>query len=230
MADARPNPFDFDVTKIFADFRYRPFDVEAVWAAQRRNIEALSQANQAAVEGVNALARRQMEMTRETFEGFSALMRDLAQPASAEDRIAKNTDYVKQMLEKGVTHSREIATTPDTRLAGTSAQGVVRAIGELSDGAVAAVPLCAPWSEASVEALADFEESPHFGNDERAVIRYAVEATSNVRVSDATWNALKSFLDTRRIMELVQNVAFYNMVVRVLVPLGVELEEGVTRR
>ena len=35
-----------------------PFDVEAVWAAQRRNIEALSQANQAAMAGVQALATR----------------------------------------------------------------------------------------------------------------------------------------------------------------------------
>ena len=109
MADARPNFFDFDVTKMFADFRYRPFDVEAVWAAQRRNIEALSQANQLAVEGVQAVARRQIELTRETFEGFSALLRDLAQPASAEDRIAKNTEYAKQMLEKGVNHGREVA-------------------------------------------------------------------------------------------------------------------------
>jgi phasin family protein len=110
MADARPNPFDFDMTKMFADFRFRPFDVEAVWAAQRRNIEALSQANQAAVEGVNALARRQMELTRETFEGFSALLRDLTQPASTEDRIAKNTEYVKDMMAKGVSHGREFAT------------------------------------------------------------------------------------------------------------------------
>ncbi len=109
MADARPNFFDFDVTKIFADFRFRPLDVEAVWAAQRRNIEALSQANQLAVEGVQALARRQIELTRETFEGFSALLRDMAQPASAEDRIAKNTEYAKQMIEKGVNHGREVA-------------------------------------------------------------------------------------------------------------------------
>src|SRR3989440_4876897 len=108
MPDARPNFFDFDVTKIFADFRFRPFDVEAVWAAQRRNIEALSQANQLAVEGVQALARRQIELTRETFEGFSALLRDMAQPASPEDRIAKNTEYAKQMLEKGVNHGREV--------------------------------------------------------------------------------------------------------------------------
>ena len=123
MADARPNPFDFDVTKIFADFRFRPFDVEAAWAAQRRNIEALSQANQLAVDSVQAVAKRQFELTRETFEGFSALMRDLATPASTEDRIAKNTEYVKQMLEKGVSHGREIATI--AAKAGTEAADVL---------------------------------------------------------------------------------------------------------
>lgn len=80
-----------------------------------------------------------------------------------------------------------------------------------------------------LEALADWEKSPAFTSDERAVIRYAVEATSNVKVSDSTWNGLKEFLDTRRMMELVQNVAFYNMVVRVLVPLGVELEPGTVK-
>ena len=108
MADARPNPFDFDVTKLLADFRFRPFDVEAVWAAGRRNIEALTQANQAAVEGAQAVARRNIELTREAFEGLSTLLRDLALPTSPEDRIAKNTEYAKQMLEKGVSHGREV--------------------------------------------------------------------------------------------------------------------------
>ena len=108
MSDARPNFFDFDMTKMFADFRFRPFDVEAIWAAQRRNLEAFSQVNQLVVEGVQAVARRQIELTRETFEGFSILLRDIAQPVSPEDRIAKNTDYAKQMLEKGVNHGREV--------------------------------------------------------------------------------------------------------------------------
>jgi phasin family protein len=123
MADARTNPFDFDVTKIFADFRFRPFDVEAAWAAQRRNIEALSQANQLAVESVQAVAKRQFELTRETFEGFSTLLRDMATPASTEDRIAKNTEYMKQMMEKGVAHGREIATI--AAKAGTEAAEVL---------------------------------------------------------------------------------------------------------
>ena len=109
MSEARSSFFDFDAAKMFADFRFRPLDVEAVWAAQRRNIEALTQANQLAVEGVQALARRQVEVARQSFEDFSALVRDLSKPVSAEERIAKNTEYAKQMIEKGISHTREIA-------------------------------------------------------------------------------------------------------------------------
>ena len=84
-------------------------------------------------------------------------------------------------------------------------------------------------SHDKLEALADWEKSPVYTDEERAVIRYAAEATTSVKVSDSTWNELKAFMDTRRMMELVQNVAFYNMVVRVLVPVGVELESGVKK-
>ncbi|HEX3410015.1 MAG TPA: carboxymuconolactone decarboxylase family protein [Candidatus Binataceae bacterium] len=77
-----------------------------------------------------------------------------------------------------------------------------------------------------LEHLADFATSPLFNEEERAVMRYAAEVTTNIKVSDATFEALHGFLDNRRITELVMNVAFYNSVVRVLVPLGVELEDG----
>src|SRR6185312_1466741 len=110
MSDARPSFFDFDMTKIFADFHFRPFDVEAVWAAQRRNIEAFSLANQLAVEAVHAVAKRQMEMTQQSFEDLSGLMRDMTQPVSTEARIAKQTEYAKKIIDKGLTHGREIAT------------------------------------------------------------------------------------------------------------------------
>jgi phasin family protein len=125
MAEARPSFFDnFDVTKIMADFRFRPFDVEALMACQRRNIEALSQANQLAVEGVQAVARRQIEIARQAFQDVSVLFRELAQPASTEDRIAKNTEYAKQILEKSVIHGREI--TELATKAGTEAADVLR--------------------------------------------------------------------------------------------------------
>jgi phasin family protein len=121
---ARPNFFDFDVTKMMADFRFRPFDVEAVMACQRRNIEALAQANQLAVEAVQAVTRRQIEITRQSLEDMSALLRDLTQPVSAEDRIAKNTEYAKQILEKSISNGREI--TLLATKAGTEAADVLR--------------------------------------------------------------------------------------------------------
>jgi phasin family protein len=124
MSEARPNFFDFDVTKMMADFRFRPFDVETLMACQRRNIEALSQANQLAVEGMQAVAKRQIEIARQAIEDVSALLRDLAQPVSPEDRIAKNTEYAKQMLEKSVNHGREI--TMLATKAGAEAADVLR--------------------------------------------------------------------------------------------------------
>jgi phasin family protein len=109
MSEARTSFFDFDVTKMFADFRLKPFDVEAVWAAQRRNLEALSQANQLAVEGVHAVVKRQIEMTQQSFDDLSTLVREMTQPASTEDRIAKQTEYTKKAIDKGLSHGREIA-------------------------------------------------------------------------------------------------------------------------
>ena len=124
MAEVRPSFFDFDVTKMMADFRFRPFDVEALMACQRRNIEALSQANQLAVEGAQAVARRQIEVARQALEDVSSLFRDMVQPGSTEDRIAKNTEYAKQMLEKSISHGREI--TMLATKAGTEAADVLR--------------------------------------------------------------------------------------------------------
>jgi alkylhydroperoxidase family enzyme len=75
--------------------------------------------------------------------------------------------------------------------------------------------------------LREFETSPLFNAGERAVIRYALEVTGNVKVSDTTFTAVRELLNDEQLMELVLVVAFYNMVVRILEPLQVELEPGV---
>jgi alkylhydroperoxidase family enzyme len=80
-----------------------------------------------------------------------------------------------------------------------------------------------------LQQLDRFPTSPEFNQDERAVMRYAAEATTNVNVSDETFEALRRFLDNRRIVELVMNVAMYNAVARVIVPCSVELEPGINR-
>ena len=80
--------------------------------------------NQLAVEGMQAVAKRHIEIARQAVEDVSALLRDLGQPASPEHRIAKNTEYAKQMIEKSVSHGREI--TMLATKAGTEAADVLR--------------------------------------------------------------------------------------------------------
>ena len=75
-----------------------------------------------------------------------------------------------------------------------------------------------------VERLAAWETDPAFNEQERAVIRYATEVTQNVKVSDATFDALRKFFDAEQIVELTLNTGFYNMVVRFLLPMQVDLE------
>jgi alkylhydroperoxidase family enzyme len=82
---------------------------------------------------------------------------------------------------------------------------------------------------AQLEALADFETSPEFDEQERAVIRFAREVTHPGEVRDATWNGLRGFFDVRQSMEILLTIAWYNMVVRILLPLQIENEEWFKR-
>ena len=75
-----------------------------------------------------------------------------------------------------------------------------------------------------LEAIDDFETSPLFDRRERAVMRYAREATTRIEVTDATWGALTEALPLREAMDLVMAVAWYNAVARINGPLEIENE------
>jgi len=68
MADNPFNPFanvdfsKFDFSKTMGDLKIPGFDVQAIMDAQRKNIEALTAANQTAVQGMQAGAQQQAEI------------------------------------------------------------------------------------------------------------------------------------------------------------------------
>jgi phasin family protein len=98
----------FDVTKIMGDFQVPGLDIEAAVACQRKTLEALTQANQLAAEGVQAMMGRQVELARQAVEDFSAMFRDLVQPnGSAADKLAKQAEYSKQAIEKSLSSVKE---------------------------------------------------------------------------------------------------------------------------
>jgi len=96
------------MSKVFDGFRFGGFDVQAVAESQRKNLEALTQANQLAIEGMRALAQRQGEIAREAVEEASAALRDLTQSGAPEDRFAKSLDAAKLAFEKSVANAREL--------------------------------------------------------------------------------------------------------------------------
>lgn len=107
--DSRQTFLDTDFSKAFAGFTLPGFDVEAVLASQRKNIEALTQANQLAVEGVQAVARRQAEIAREAIDEASTVLREIVQPTAPEERVAKQAELLKQTFERGLANARELA-------------------------------------------------------------------------------------------------------------------------
>lgn len=67
-----------------------------------------------------------------------------------------------------------------------------------------------------LDGLEAYESSTSFNAHERAVIRFALASTQDVRVSEEINDQLRQLFDDALIVELVMEVAFYNLVVRVL--------------
>lgn len=99
-----------DIRRLMGEWRIPAFDLEAMAQCQRRNFEALTQANQLALEGTQAWMRRNLELAREAMEDVSAMMSEFAKPAtSIEDRFARQAEYSKKTIERGLANLRELA-------------------------------------------------------------------------------------------------------------------------
>jgi phasin family protein len=108
MATAK-NPFmEMDVTKMMGDFKMPTMDVEKLMTVQRKNVEALTNANQLAIEGMQAIARRQAEIMRQMIEETSQALKLMMEQGSPEERMAKQADLMKAGFEKTLANLREL--------------------------------------------------------------------------------------------------------------------------
>lgn len=108
MTKSPKSPFDTDGSLLLNEFKLSEFGLEEILATQRRNIDALARANQLAVEGMQTVARRQAEIVRAGIEEASALLRDLAQSRTTEDRVSRQTEAAKRALEQSLSNAREL--------------------------------------------------------------------------------------------------------------------------
>ena len=97
---AGETPF-FDFTKLMSQFRLPGVDFAALVDRERKNIQALAEANRIAFEGWQRLVRRQAEILQET-------MKKVVADAGQVDAM-KRTDLAKEGFEKALANMRELA-------------------------------------------------------------------------------------------------------------------------
>lgn len=96
------NPFqNFVPADLFKNLNVPGVDMEALIASQKKNIDAIVEANKLAVEGLQAVAKRQEELVREAVNEIQAAAREVKTP----DKLATFTADVAQ---KALDQTREI--------------------------------------------------------------------------------------------------------------------------
>lgn len=106
---AKNTPFDMDITKMMADFKLPMVDMQQWMTISRKNIEAMSAANQLAVEGMQAMIKRQAEIVQESIKDANSLVSEITAAGTPEDKILRQVELVKSAYENALSNTKELA-------------------------------------------------------------------------------------------------------------------------
>ena len=127
MADAGAKKSEFvALNRANNGFQFYGPEVETMFASQRKNVEAIMQANRLALDGVQAIWRRQLDFIKEAVEGLTTLVGDFAPPPGPlNEKFAKHAEYSKQAFERNLANAREL-----TELATKATSGAINIINQ----------------------------------------------------------------------------------------------------
>lgn len=125
MTNSTDNIFDFDFTrftdsfdpakmteefkKAFNQFQLPGVDVNAIIESQQKNLEALTTANRAALDGMQAVITRQAEIMQQTMQATASAAEDLSHLKSPQEASSKQAELVSSTLQKALTDMTEMA-------------------------------------------------------------------------------------------------------------------------
>jgi len=84
-------------------------DMDSVLAAHRKNLETLTAANRIAIEGAQAVARRNMEIMQQTMSELSETVRSMSATEAPQAKAAKQAELLKLSYERAVSNLKEIS-------------------------------------------------------------------------------------------------------------------------
>ena len=104
-SDAGAFPGFEDLKKLIEKFQLPSVDIGALIDWQRRDMEALTEANRQASEGLKALVERRNEILRETLAEWQAAVKD----ATSTEAMSKRAEAAKQGMQKAMANFRELS-------------------------------------------------------------------------------------------------------------------------
>ena len=107
MATTPKNPFG-DITALMEQFKMPGVDMAAIVEARKKDIEALTEANKAAFESMQALAAKQAALMTEAMQGMQVAAQGLLSGTAVQDP-AKQMDVMRKGFEKTLADMKDLA-------------------------------------------------------------------------------------------------------------------------
>jgi phasin family protein len=104
-SDASVIPGFEDLKKLIEKFQLPNVDIDALIDWQRKDMEALTEMNRQASEGLKALVERRNEILRESLAEWQAAIKE----ATSTEAISKRAEAAKQGMQKAMANFRELS-------------------------------------------------------------------------------------------------------------------------
>ncbi len=109
------NPFtefftQSDFSKMFENYQgSTPFDMQSFLETQRKNVQAITEAQQMTMENFQAIAQRQSEILSKMVEDNSSIAKELITEGTPEEKMAKNAKLFKTVYQRTIKDMRDLS-------------------------------------------------------------------------------------------------------------------------
>ncbi|SAL56646.1 phasin [Caballeronia terrestris] len=97
-----------DFTKMLEQFKFPGVDSASITESTRKDLQALTEANRLAYEGMQALIRKQTELLNENARAIQTAAQQI-QGATPTEVMASQSEFVQKSLQKAFDNMRQLA-------------------------------------------------------------------------------------------------------------------------
>jgi phasin family protein len=98
-----------DMFKAFAEQGKTMMDRDAVINNHRKNLDAMNDASKTAMDLLKSVTNLQNQYTRQAFEDFNTLLRDMVQSPQAPEQWKKQATRLKDSMTKAIDHTANVS-------------------------------------------------------------------------------------------------------------------------